>query len=1098
VALSLSRRWLAFGPSVRIDFGPQYLGRLFGPPIKNETQCTYPSLVETVQGMPVRWRQHWVPGTPFINNCDSVRIYCEQCVAPAPPLGHEPPEALPLRDPLRGPCVISSEEINPDFAVAPTGEPQILRFDGNFYVYNGGGALVGILPPERLLTLHQRWAQYSRSGDDLDTKDFEQEVLLLLERHRQDLKTGTGDPLPIKSTWAVPTEIMTALRRLTHFSHELFASPLTVDPGSAAFCSASQRDAVFGAQDNAYAFAWHGSVLLRPDYTPAAMLKAVDHALATALDSPRPVLVVGLLPCWPSHPHFQRISAHPLCHSLASIPKGGFNFTENVYFPGKSKLGARHNHWDLQVVLIANQPGLDTYYNRQADAADAFQATVVSHWRELNPQTSEVALRAKLNFKEPPSTLPSSHPYEARRLQGVRVARNRLPALRPPTPGTRESPPFPYPCHAAGSLPLRFDPNDFVYTDASRAPPADAPLGCGIFNPSSTVAPETNFATVGTVLRGELLAIWWALAKANTADPIHILTDSLNSIFLIHRAVYRPATVRDHAHVVLLNAIASIIRLRTGPTRINKVRAHIGVRGNTKADTLAKQAADNPDSPATREYEGFVPAEIEAESQARVGDDEERPTTWLSAQSKVTSTLLSRSLDKATTTTGKLFANTAGPSLDRVNVPASNSYLAARAVPPQAKKFTKRVRYRCSPCGLQSYLLDSKNKKLAPHDKTPDANCPLCNSIISNWRPPPAVARRHTPLQPPAQDSADPDQGPPRPRVDTWTHTFGHGCLHPSIRRLVNLYHDKAVELIAQTLARRGANGGWAMLADAPGRRRQRVNTVPLELLPQARRNGLKVRPDIMLFNGWPAQHFEQDNRSYPSPTSSPQVQLIPLEFSFANDHYIQERISEKQTKYTALFQLLRAENWTVLGLDSTGAVSTSGCNIATIVVGHSGVVLNDTKTLFMDLGLPARDAQTLCNKLNHLSALKVHVILREKLRLERNLRKRRAATTNNVASSGPSRRSAEPPDPTPPLPTPLTTAPTAPSRASLLMLAADNRRSSNLLLGAALSAARPLSPPPNPTSPRRTTTSAATRPPPDLRRSERLRKRPRLYLDHG
>jgi len=253
-----------------------------------------------------------------------------------------------------------------------------------------------------------------------------------------------------------------------------------------------------------------------------------------------------------------------------------------------------------------------------------------------------------------------------------------------------------------------------------------------------------------------------------------------------------------------------------------------------------------------------------------------------------------------------------------------------------------------------------------------------------------------------------------------------------------------------------------------------------------------------MLFNGWPAQHFEQDNRSYPSPTSSPQVQLIPLEFSFANDHYIQERISEKQTKYTALFQLLRAENWTVLGLDSTGAVSTSGCNIATIVVGHSGVVLNDTKTLFMDLGLPARDAQTLCNKLNHLSALKVHVILREKLRLERNLRKRRAATTNNVASSGPSRRSAEPPDPTPPLPTPLTTAPTAPSRASLLMLAADNRRSSNLLLGAALSAARPLSPPPNPTSPRRTTTSAATRPPPDLRRSERLRKRPRLYLDHG
>ena len=172
-----------------------------------------------------------------------------------------------------------------------------------------------------------------------------------------------------------------------------------------------------------------------------------------------------------------------------------------------------------------------------------------------------------------------------------------MPSL-PPTPHAAPGPPAGAPpppplttvlpsTTSSSPLPLRYDPLSFVYTDASltRAVPG-APLGCGVHAPCDPNTPDTRFTSNGTVARGELLAIWWALVHAcvETSSgppvPLHILTDSLTSIFLIRKACFQPSSITEHAHGALLRAIAFAARSRRGPTSITKVRAHVGIRGN--------------------------------------------------------------------------------------------------------------------------------------------------------------------------------------------------------------------------------------------------------------------------------------------------------------------------------------------------------------------------------------------------------------------------------------------------------------------------------------------------------------------------------------
>ena len=185
------------------------------------------------------------------------------------------------------------------------------------------------------------------------------------------------------------------------------------------------------------------------------------------------------------------------------------------------------------------------------------------------------------------------------------------------------------------------------------------------------------------------------------------------------------------------------------------------------------------------------------------------------------------------------------------------------------------------------------------------------------------------------------------------------------------------------------------MLTDAPGPRGARTKTVPPQLL-----RGYAKRPDVVLITGWPAHNLARSPPRFPPPGSA-SVVLIPLEFSFCHDHFIPDRVAEKRSKYADLIPRLRARGWTVHGVaQDSGKLTASGQHVLTVAVGHSGVLLAETRRQLIDLGLSPTVAQSLCCQLNDLSALKVLALTRAKTELEAKLVKRATAAGHSLRTN--------------------------------------------------------------------------------------------------
>ena len=125
-----------------------------------------------------------------------------------------------------------------------------------------------------------------------------------------------------------------ALRDVTTFSTELFASPLNVSPDTHTYFSVFRsRDQLFGAQLDAYSHQWRGSVELNPEYEAPDMAKALRWALASASSTASAFLALAILPAWETHPHAAILRSHASIHVLATIPQGTFCFRRAAYSP---------------------------------------------------------------------------------------------------------------------------------------------------------------------------------------------------------------------------------------------------------------------------------------------------------------------------------------------------------------------------------------------------------------------------------------------------------------------------------------------------------------------------------------------------------------------------------------------------------------------------------------------------------------------------------------------------------------------------------------------------------------------------------------------
>ncbi|KAK3236172.1 hypothetical protein CYMTET_53672 [Cymbomonas tetramitiformis] len=150
----------------------------------------------------------------------------------------------------------------------------------------------------------------------------------------------------------------------------------------------------------------------------------------------------------------------------------------------------------------------------------------------------------------------------------------------------------------------RFNRNEMVYTDGSQRKvkrengEQEEVTAAGVWDPRGGQNAEYMQRWQGscqTVNRAELTAIYMGLMlEANTGNTeVNICTDSLTSLYQIQNMKRRPHALEKHTHRDILWKIMKQIQMLNGEgtkVALYKVKAHVGIHGNEKADEVARKA----------------------------------------------------------------------------------------------------------------------------------------------------------------------------------------------------------------------------------------------------------------------------------------------------------------------------------------------------------------------------------------------------------------------------------------------------------------------------------------------------------------------------
>jgi ribonuclease HI len=131
--------------------------------------------------------------------------------------------------------------------------------------------------------------------------------------------------------------------------------------------------------------------------------------------------------------------------------------------------------------------------------------------------------------------------------------------------------------------------------------------GYEIYNPTKIeVRISKRLPGLQTCFRAELMAIHKTLRLITTKytnEPAHIFTDCLNCIYVLNTHIKHPTQHNNHADKTILTSMVDMLKKRTQPTTISKVKAHTNIEGNEQADQLAKSGAKKRYRFATKSYE---------------------------------------------------------------------------------------------------------------------------------------------------------------------------------------------------------------------------------------------------------------------------------------------------------------------------------------------------------------------------------------------------------------------------------------------------------------------------------------------------------------
>jgi len=837
---------------------------------------------------------------------------------------------------------------NPDVDIDPSKQHRVqiglshgerLYNEDRAYIYRPSGRCIGSIGIDSFKTLqwsHRREetrVQISQPGSA--HRNFEEDLADLILRH------DTRKPCPSHARhtmdWAASEQIMRCLSTLG-VTQERFASPLQRSRHMPLFFSHDTEDTCFGSLGHAFSTTWQGASLVHLWKDHRLMDKAVRWAIASAEHTSVPTITIIIMPEETSS-HYTVFLDHPLVHQMCTLVSPQVR-TPDFWKQGDEGPGWKQAKCSYTVLAICNQQGTQSL---QADPVK--WARFHQEWEQatgLRPKQPEQ--KAQMMNRD------DMQPKTPKALSEI-LQKNEGLIVRCPEIGWSVQ--LPSDGHGTGGphRPLAMDPMTGVYTDGSciREKGGEFNLGAAVWRMQDGAAQlwlvnPNGKGPTNTINRAELSALHLALTLPQIAkldEDMTIYTDSLCSIMLIRKMIYSPSLLTESKHLEILQAIVSAITLRAlagARTSILKVKSHSGVAGNEHADKAASDMAKgHPASIPYTEPTTSTPYQTVAWPAKESEGDSHFFFENLTAAVK---THLRPELQSGQTKE-TLYVTLNREALRLTDPGISNHMWEDSSISHQSCIHTFKLRWG----------LIWNRKKAMMCKKVSDARCPLCTE------------------------------------EDGCSHIFG-GCLHRTMKGHYIARHNKAVLLIHKAI-QHGALGGSLCIVDATKDDELpegvESNRVPDWLLPNVpRESGTRMRPDIMLIEGMPANSIQAYQAlDDPLPTRGrkrtanglrgqrtlsekqtfrAKCLVHIIEVGYASNTRYHDKVMEKRIQHTLLIKALEDDGWSV--------------HYHVVVLGTGGFVFTDTLTTLDTLMVPHAPKQTALLALHRLAVTKAHEIL--------------------------------------------------------------------------------------------------------------------------
>ena len=762
----------------------------------------------------------------------------------------------------------------------------------------------------RLIFLREKWLAYWSSASEQEQstwKPFPWELADLFDRHKPGAKRGDGGKVKLSNYWTTPDGLRRTIFHEYGVQEESFSSPLNclITEGGD-YCTAHERDRVFGAKYDAYAHSKRGmSIYMNPEYELEDLHKALKWAVATSQEA-SPFCAVLVLPRY-QMASYMRLFSHHNVTLIAKLRKHTFAFMPpdqwETELPDPGALPTAK--FPVLIVEVANQLGREQY--RSPGAHAAVQAASVAAGAVLVNAPDEAFTR-------------SLSPYTVRPPKGfLRVLRRPRAPAPPGHFGARLTDCCLTEWHARWELapvpPLQAEDmavcgwERVVFTDGSKT---EQGVGAGYVIPADASLDPAHMAILGpqTVNRAELTAQHAVLEDLVGGGSVALYTDSKFSIQKLMEWIADPGSLKGDPHADIVLDMGLRLAAWDAPLAIHKIKAHVNLLGNELADQAAKHAAnhgDDPDVPARgvdSVWTGRTPPVL-GESSITKPKTQLRPVVakWLAR----TQGYLTGTHDRWVQV------------MHTIDLPPSQTPWRA------GQPFSRAVVAAIFRTRNADHMCQHKLHINAKHKDTVDPRCPLgCRYF------------------------------------DTWIHTFL--CPKSGADKLITTRHDLTCNVVADYISR-GDHARWLVRVNAGRRDGEPLEpSIPRGWLGAGHEEGepIPYNPDFVIVKGW-GKHTPPPTGPVPSRwvhgDEGISVQIILGELKYTDDEKMAQKHVDAREKYAPLVQRLTDAGWSVQP------------EVATVVVGHRACVSLANRHSFRILGIDKKQHEQLQGKLAALAA---------------------------------------------------------------------------------------------------------------------------------